>query len=114
MGYEEFVQRQVNARLAREEMSRVPHITGEGWTGKGTKVKGFQFSHRDRDRDELRSQIKSLKKPTSAAGGEEDEYPGSHDKSESPGGISSPGDEGGRSGDHIPLHEIVAMQWYYV
>jgi len=119
-GYEEFVQRQINARQARNDLSKVPHTTGEGWTGRATKAVGFSF-HSQQDRKEIRTQIKSLKKPTTASGDAErgeneddDEY---LQQSESPGAVSSPEDEGKadyKDGNYIPLHEIVAMQWYYV
>lgn len=42
---------QVNARQAREELSKVPHITGDGWTGKATKAVGFSFHHSSHDRE---------------------------------------------------------------
>jgi len=138
-GYEEFVQRQVSARLAREELSKVPHVTGENWTGQKTKVQGFKFTHRS-DRQELRGQIRSLKKPAGSsapANADQNDEEGSggygspshHDQhvSSADGDGDGEGDEGNLQDDHadadaewedgnhhIPLHEIVAMPWYYV
>jgi len=68
-GYDEFVQRQTNARHSKEELARVPHCTGENWKNQSTKVKGFKFNTRSsEDRAELRQNIKSLRKPTSPSG----------------------------------------------
>jgi len=74
----------------------VPHVTGENWTGKKTKVDGFKFDSREDD-----SQIKALKKPLSPGRDEPEEDEDDDIDAEDGGG-------------HIPLHEIVAMQWHFV
>jgi len=109
-GYEDFIQRQVSARTQREELSKVPHTTGEGWTGKSTKAVGFSF-HEKKRRDLT---VKSLKKPAPFEDEPEPRHTPVRLKSESPGAVSSPEPEPESGNNYIPLHEIVSMQWYYV
>jgi len=89
---------------------------------------GFSFHNRKREA----GHVKALRKPTDQVFNDEafnDEEMVGHggspmgmsNLSESPGAVSSPedlGQEEGRGGADgsrfIPLHEIVAMQWYYV
>lgn len=100
------------------------------WKNKTTKVKGFNFSTGER-RAELRSGIRSLRKPSSPTGVNEEAQ--SHQMSQrtvkevlspSTGAVSSPDTSPQQQQEQqqpaddatggMQLHQIVTMQWYFV